>query len=58
MKRRRTPGGSRDDEGNLIANDALEPDQLEVAHILPHSLTKLNGRGELVRIFHLDGLLS
>ncbi|KAJ2989592.1 hypothetical protein NUW58_g3390 [Xylaria curta] len=46
LKRRHAPGGSRDDEGNLIADDPLEPAQLEVAHILPHSLTKMN-QGEL-----------
>ncbi|KAI3322505.1 hypothetical protein HD806DRAFT_500250 [Xylariaceae sp. AK1471] len=58
MKRRRTPGGPRDDDNNLIANDPIEPDQLEVAHILPHSLVKTNQRGELVRIFYLNGLLN
>ncbi|KAI1288565.1 hypothetical protein F5Y03DRAFT_401726 [Xylaria venustula] len=41
MNRRRTPGGPRDDDDNLI-NDPIEPDQLEVAHILPHSVTKTN----------------
>ncbi|KAF2967839.1 hypothetical protein GQX73_g5726 [Xylaria multiplex] len=47
MKRRLDPGGSRDDEGNLIANDPFEPAQLEVAHILPHSLTRMNQGDEL-----------
>ncbi|KAI1758661.1 hypothetical protein GGR53DRAFT_516335 [Hypoxylon sp. FL1150] len=56
MKRRRTPGGSRDDEGNRIADDELEPAQLEVAHILPHSLTKINQGGELVCILRFDNL--
>ena len=58
MKRRRTPGGSRDDKGNLIADDELEPAQLEVAHILPHSLTKMNQGGELVCIFRSNSLPS
>ncbi|KAI1157327.1 hypothetical protein F5B18DRAFT_657801 [Nemania serpens] len=58
MNRRRTPGGPRDDDDNLIANDPIEPDQFEVAHILPHSLTKANQKGELVHIFYLDSLLN
>ncbi|RWA09443.1 hypothetical protein EKO27_g5661 [Xylaria grammica] len=49
VKRSRAPGGPQDDEGNLIANDPIEPAPLEVAHILPHSLTKANENGELVR---------
>ncbi|KAI1144694.1 hypothetical protein F4825DRAFT_387146 [Nemania diffusa] len=47
IKRSRAPGGPQDDEGNLIANDPIEPAPLEVAHILPHSLTKANESGEL-----------
>ncbi|KAI0101768.1 hypothetical protein GGR51DRAFT_529281 [Nemania sp. FL0031] len=57
MKRRRTLGGPRDDDGNLIANDPIEPDQLEVAHILPHSLTKVNQISELIRIFYFGDIL-
>ncbi|KAI1181981.1 hypothetical protein F5B17DRAFT_225140 [Nemania serpens] len=58
IKRSRTPGGPRDDEGNLIANDPIEPAPLEVAHILPHSLTRMNERGELVRVFQSCRLLN
>ncbi|KAI0140429.1 hypothetical protein GGR57DRAFT_426175 [Xylariaceae sp. FL1272] len=47
MNRVRNPDGARDDEGNLIEEDELAPIHLEVAHILPHSLTKMNQRGEL-----------
>ncbi|KAK5633398.1 hypothetical protein RRF57_009112 [Xylaria bambusicola] len=46
-ERRNTPGGARDDEGNLLENDPDDPEFLEVAHILPHSLTKVSQGGEL-----------
>ncbi|KAI0525829.1 hypothetical protein F5B22DRAFT_633225 [Xylaria bambusicola] len=46
-ERRNTPGDARDDEGNLLENDPDDPEFLEVAHILPHSLTKVNQGGEL-----------
>ncbi|KAI1118331.1 hypothetical protein F5Y14DRAFT_400039 [Nemania sp. NC0429] len=51
INRSLAPGGPRDDEGGLLENDPFDPDPLEVAHILPHSLTKTNERGELVRIY-------
>ncbi|KAL7623277.1 hypothetical protein AAE478_006958 [Parahypoxylon ruwenzoriense] len=46
-ERLNTLGRAQDDEGNLLENDPDDPEYLEVAHILPHSLTKLNRRGEL-----------
>ncbi|KAJ8126456.1 hypothetical protein O1611_g7183 [Lasiodiplodia mahajangana] len=58
VKRSRILGGPRDDEGELIANDPMEPASLEVAHILPHSLTRVDERGELVRIFHSQSALE
>ncbi|KAI0423039.1 hypothetical protein F5X98DRAFT_360154 [Xylaria grammica] len=36
---------ARDDDGNLLEGEPL--DSLEVAHILPHSLTKVNANHEL-----------
>ena len=50
-ERRNTPSGALDDEGNLLENDPDDPELLEVAHILPHSLTKFNQGGELVYIY-------
>lgn len=50
-ERRNTPGGARDDEGNLLENDPDDPEFLEVAHILPHSLTTADQDGELVCIY-------
>ncbi|KAI5921713.1 hypothetical protein F4810DRAFT_330693 [Camillea tinctor] len=47
-QRRHNPDGARDDDGNLLRNDSNGyPEFLEVAHILPHSLTKVNQGGEL-----------
>ncbi|KAI0411238.1 hypothetical protein F5X98DRAFT_61660 [Xylaria grammica] len=40
-----TPGGARDDEGNLLVDEPDDPAYLEVAHILPHSLTQTNREG-------------
>ncbi|GAW23564.1 hypothetical protein ANO14919_131310 [Xylariales sp. No.14919] len=42
-----TPGGARDDEGNLLVDEPDDPAYLEVAHILPHSLTQTNREGKL-----------
>ncbi|KAI0977461.1 hypothetical protein F4678DRAFT_16139 [Xylaria arbuscula] len=50
-ERRNTPVGALNDEGNLLENDPDDPEFLEVAHILPHSLTKFNQGGELVCIY-------
>ncbi|KAI0389441.1 hypothetical protein F5Y17DRAFT_448941 [Xylariaceae sp. FL0594] len=47
LKGSQSPGGPRDDDNNLLKNDPFEPNYLQVAHILPHSLTKTNKRGEL-----------
>ncbi|KAI0435721.1 hypothetical protein F4803DRAFT_544577 [Xylaria telfairii] len=58
IKRTRIPGGPRDNKGNLIANDLIKPAPLKVAHILLHSLTKVNKRGELVRILYLCCFLN
>ncbi|KAI0431359.1 hypothetical protein F5Y09DRAFT_197897 [Xylaria sp. FL1042] len=52
-KRRNTPGGARDDEENLLENDPDDPEFLEVAYVLPYSLTKVNQGGELVYIYLL-----
>ncbi|RWA12170.1 hypothetical protein EKO27_g2922 [Xylaria grammica] len=45
MERRNAPNGAQDDEGNLLENDPDDPEFLEVAHILPHLLTRVH-RGE------------
>jgi hypothetical protein len=46
-KRLRQPPPAKDDDGNIL--DPLhEYNYLEVAHILPFSLTKVEGEGELV----------
>ncbi|KAI0870105.1 hypothetical protein GGS24DRAFT_493251 [Hypoxylon argillaceum] len=42
-----TPGGAQDDDGNLLADEPDDPAYLEVAHILPHSLTQVNREGKL-----------
>ncbi|RSL97081.1 hypothetical protein CEP52_011064 [Fusarium oligoseptatum] len=42
---RRGQGEACDQDGQLLAGQRFEP--LEVAHILPHSLTQLDSRGEL-----------
>ncbi|KAI1116698.1 hypothetical protein F5Y14DRAFT_406288 [Nemania sp. NC0429] len=42
-----SPGGARDDDGNLLADETDHPAYLEVAHILPHSLTQVNREGRL-----------
>ncbi|KAJ2975204.1 hypothetical protein NUW58_g8424 [Xylaria curta] len=42
-----TPGGARDDDGNLLADELDDPAYLEVAHILPHSFTQVNREGKL-----------
>lgn len=41
--------GARDDDGILLFEDPQPFDALEVAHILPHSLTKANAGSQLVR---------
>ncbi|KAI0523904.1 hypothetical protein F5B22DRAFT_422349 [Xylaria bambusicola] len=41
----RDDDNARDDDGNLLEGEPL--DSLEVAHILPHSLTKVNANHEL-----------
>ncbi|KAI0388329.1 hypothetical protein F5Y17DRAFT_453269 [Xylariaceae sp. FL0594] len=47
MKRfKRDNDNARDDDGNLLQGEPLKA--LEVAHILPHSLTKVNANYELV----------
>ncbi|RYO84436.1 hypothetical protein DL766_008527 [Monosporascus sp. MC13-8B] len=38
---------ARDDDGTLLTEDSMAFDILEVAHILPHSLTKVNVGGQL-----------
>jgi hypothetical protein len=43
---RRGQGEACDQDGQPLAGQRFEP--LEVAHILPHSLTQLDSRGELV----------
>lgn len=40
---------ARDDDGNLLLEQPRAFEPLEVAHILPHSLTKLGRNEELVR---------
>ncbi|KAK4134731.1 hypothetical protein BT67DRAFT_441885 [Trichocladium antarcticum] len=48
VKRFETDGdGARDDDNCLLEDDATLPDALEVAHILPHSLTKADPGSEL-----------
>jgi hypothetical protein len=47
---------AQDDDGGLLEEDPMPWEALEVAHILPHSLTKLGGRSELV--FHPSKLQS
>ncbi|KAI1120416.1 hypothetical protein F5Y10DRAFT_289790 [Nemania abortiva] len=42
-----TPGGAQDDDGNPLENELDDPAYLEVAHILPHSLTQVNREGKL-----------
>jgi hypothetical protein len=50
-KRMRRDGDSaRDDDGDLLLEDANPADFLEVAHILPHSLMKADIGSELVRL--------
>lgn len=39
---------AQDDDGNLLADEERPFDTLEVAHILPHSLTKREAEPELV----------
>jgi len=39
-----------DDEGTALRDDPRSFDVLEVAHILPHSLTKTNASSQLVRL--------
>lgn len=48
-----TPGGARDDDGNLLADELYDPAYLEVAHILLHSLTQVNREGKLVSLLYL-----
>lgn len=40
-----------DQNGMSLVDPGKRFDYLEVAHILPHSLTRLNSSGELVRFF-------
>lgn len=49
---------AKDDDGNLFLAEADEFDILEVAHILPHSLTKGNANSQLACIVLQDDLLS
>jgi hypothetical protein len=49
---------AKDDDGNLFLAEADEFDILEVAHILPHSLTKGNANPQLACIVLQDDLLS
>lgn len=49
VKRLETDGdGARDDDNCLLKDDATLPDLLEVAHILPHSLTKADSGSKIV----------
>jgi hypothetical protein len=51
VKRFETDGdGARDDDNCLLNDDATPADSLEVAHILPHSLTKTDPGSELVSL--------
>lgn len=52
LKRFRGSNEARDDEGNLLRDDEKPFESLEVAHILPHSLTKVNAEGRLVCLTH------
>ncbi|KAI5917332.1 hypothetical protein F4810DRAFT_696845 [Camillea tinctor] len=58
MKRYKTAGTALDDDGNLVANDPLQPVYLELGHILPHSLTKTNRSSKLVCVFLFSGLFN
>ncbi|KAI1269296.1 hypothetical protein F5Y18DRAFT_180688 [Xylariaceae sp. FL1019] len=53
---RRDGNDARDDEGALIHEDESSVDVLEVAHILPYSLTKTDAGSELVCILPHDRL--
>lgn len=54
LKRLQQHGGSKavDQDGVPLADAGQRFDYLEVAHILPHSLTQLNSSKELVRILN------
>lgn len=43
---------AKDDNGNHLMGELFE--SLEVAHILPHSLTQANDCGELVSCFYFN----
>ncbi|KAI0868862.1 hypothetical protein GGS24DRAFT_191025 [Hypoxylon argillaceum] len=56
MKRfNRENDNARDNDGNLLEKESF--DSLEVAHILPHSLTKVNENNRLVSLVFLQLLL-
>jgi hypothetical protein len=59
LKRFQQHGGSKavDQDGVPLADPGQRFDYLEVAHILPHSLTQLNSSKELVRILNPTVLL-
>lgn len=49
IKRGRSDGAeARDEDGNPLRGQSF--DSLEVAHILPHSLTRINAGNQLVRV--------
>ncbi|KAK3944790.1 hypothetical protein QBC46DRAFT_304165 [Diplogelasinospora grovesii] len=43
---RQSGSDAKDDDGNMLVND-IQPAHLEVAHILPHSLTKMGNNSQL-----------
>ena len=54
MKRvKRDKNNAKDDDGRLLINEREAPEYLEVAHILPHSLTSLAaGSGDSQLVCH------